>query len=91
MIKIISKNDLFKEKERFESEIIKKVNAELKGCFYNLIDGKAVAIDMADLNILKSSSEMIISYFNETKEWQANILVDKSISTKCDVLTFKLL
>jgi len=90
-MKIISKHDLFKEKERFESEIIKKVNAELKGCFYNLIDGKTVAVDMADLSIPKSNSEMIMDYFNATGEWQVNILVDKSISDKFDVLTFKLI
>lgn len=91
MIKVISKKDLFKEKERFESEIIKKVNAELKGCFYALIGNKVIAIDMADLNIPKQNSEMIMDYFNETKEWQVDILIDKSINDKFDVLTFKLI
>lgn len=90
-MKIISKSDLYKEKEKFESGIIRKVNTELRGCFYNLIDGKIVAIDMADLSIPKANSEMIMDYFNETKEWQVDILVDKSISEKYDVLTFKLL
>jgi hypothetical protein len=91
-MKIISKADLYKEKEKFETGIIRKVNAELKGCFYNLIDNKTVAVDMADLDIKKSSSEMIMDYFNETKEWQVNILVDQSRNPKLfDVLTFKLI
>jgi len=92
MVKVISKNDLYKIKEKFESDTIKKVNDELKGCFYNLLDNKTVAIDMANLIIQKPNSEMIMDYFNNTGEWQVNILADQSRNAALfDVLTFKLI
>jgi hypothetical protein len=92
MVKVISKNDLYKEKEKFESEIIKKVNAELKGCFYTLLAGKTIAVDMADLDVKKANSDVIIDYFNNTNEWQVDILADESSNKQLfDVLTFKLI
>jgi hypothetical protein len=92
MVKVLSKSDLYKLREKLRSDIITKLNNQLKKSVNKLINGNEVTIDMADLEITKASTEFIIDYFNETKEWEVSLSKEPSMNpTYSHILIFKLI
>lgn len=92
MTKVVSKTDLYKLRDKLRGEIIGKINDKLKKSVNKLINGNEVTIDMVELSITKASTEFVIDYFIETKEWEVTLSKDKSSNpTYSDILIFKLL
>jgi len=92
MAKVISKNDLYKLRDKLRGQIILKINEHLKKFVNKLINGSEVEVDMAGLEITKASTEFIIDFFVETGEWEVSLSKTKSSNpTYSDILIFKLI
>lgn len=92
MVKAISKAYLIKLRDKQRSEMITKINEELKKYVNKLINGYKVNIDMSTLEITKATTDFIIDHYLLSDEWEIELSKEKSINPEySDVLTFKLI